>query len=196
MCISSAPIFVLPELVEGHRVPFDNARENGGFTLIELIVFIVIVSVGLAGVLLIFDTVTRGSADPVRAKQALAVAEGLMDEILTKSFCDPDTEAFPVSGTVAPATCGAHTTEASRISYDDTDDYNAYPAGSVRDISNASITALSTYTASQTVATPPSNFVFGGVTITPTNYRIVTVSVTDTVTGQRYDLTAYKFNND
>ena len=47
------------------------SRSASGFTLIELIIFIVIISVGLAGVLLIFDTVTRHSADPIRAKQAL-----------------------------------------------------------------------------------------------------------------------------
>lgn len=167
-------------------------RRTTGFTLIELIVFIVIVSVGLAGVLMIFNTVTRGSADPVRAKQALAIAEGLMDEILAKNFCDPDSATF----TTTPVTCGANGVEASRDLYDAVDDYASYPPGGAREVTGASIAALSTYNTSVTVTTPASGFVAGGVTVAPANYRIVRVTVSDTVSGQSYDLTAYKFNND
>lgn len=173
-------------------------RRSVGFTLIELIVFIVIVSVGLAGVLLIFNTVTRGSADPVRAKQALAVAEGLMDEVLEKNYCDPDTESFPPPGTTAASTCGANTVESNRNLYDSTVDFDGYnpSGGGVRDVNGSSITALSTYSTSVTAPASSSAFVAGGVMIPASDYRIVTVRVTDAVTGQRYDLTAYKFNND
>lgn len=65
-------------------------RHTAGFTLIELIVFIVIVSVGLAGVLASLNISARGSADPLPPKQALAIAEGLLEEILLKSYTDPD----------------------------------------------------------------------------------------------------------
>ena len=69
---------------------FSNARQSG-LTLIELIMFIIIVSVGLAGILLTFDTVVRGSADPLVRKQALAIAESLLLEIEQQAFtwCDP-----------------------------------------------------------------------------------------------------------
>lgn len=60
-----------------------------GMTLIELIVFIVVVSVGLAGVLSVFNIAVRSSADPLITKQALAVADSLLEEILLKDFCDP-----------------------------------------------------------------------------------------------------------
>ena len=168
------------------------SRSHAGFTLIELIIFIVIVSVGLAGVLLIFNTVTRGSADPVRAKQALAVAEGLMDEVLAKSFCDPDAANF----TTAPVTCGANVIEASRSLYDSVDDYQNYNPGGVRDITGTPVTALSTYNARVQFAQPASAFVVGSDSVAPANYRIVTVTVSDTVGNQTYTLTAYKFNND
>ena len=49
------------------------AIRQAGLTLVELIVFIVIVSVGLAGILVTYDTVVRHSADPLVRKQALAV---------------------------------------------------------------------------------------------------------------------------
>lgn len=65
-------------------------RSQSGVTLIELIVFIVIVSVGLTGVLSALNLSISRSADPLRAKQALAIAEGLLEEIQLKNFSDPD----------------------------------------------------------------------------------------------------------
>ena len=174
--------------------PFSPGQQ--GLTLIEQIVFIVIVSVGLAGILLVFDTVTRRSADPVRAKQALAVAEGMLDEILNKNFCDPDTETLPAAGSSVPATCGVHTTEASRDLYDDVDDFNGYTSTAVKDVTSSATTVLTGYNVSVTVQVPAANFVVSADTITPTNYRIVTVTVTDSVSNQSYDVTGYKFNND
>ena len=69
-------------------------RTQTGLTLIELIVFIVIVSVGLAGILLTYDTVVRSSADPMVRKQALAIAESVLLEIEQQPFtwCDPQDE--------------------------------------------------------------------------------------------------------
>ncbi len=70
-------------------------RRQRGLTLVELIVFIVIVSVGLAGILVTYDTVVRHSADPLVRKQALAIAESLLLEIEQQPFtwCDPDDES-------------------------------------------------------------------------------------------------------
>jgi MSHA pilin protein MshD len=62
-----------------------------GVSLIELIIFIVIVGVGVAGILVSYDTVVRGSADPIIRKQALAIAESLLLEVEQQAFtwCDP-----------------------------------------------------------------------------------------------------------
>lgn len=63
-----------------------------GVTLIELIVFIVIISVALVGVLKTLEIANRGSVDPMLHKQALAIAESLLSEIEQQpfTFCDPD----------------------------------------------------------------------------------------------------------
>jgi len=63
-----------------------------GVTLVELVVFIVIVSVALVGVLKVLDITNRGSADPLIRKQALSIAESLLMEIEQQPFtwCDPD----------------------------------------------------------------------------------------------------------
>ena len=57
-----------------------------GFTLVELIIAIVIISVALTGTLLAINMGSKYSADPMINRQASAIAQAYMDEILTKSF--------------------------------------------------------------------------------------------------------------
>lgn len=66
-------------------------RHEKGISLVELIMFIVIVSVGIAGILYVLNLTTQYSADPQRRKQALAIAEALMEEIQGSrfTFCNP-----------------------------------------------------------------------------------------------------------
>jgi MSHA pilin protein MshD len=66
-------------------------RQHGA-TLIELIVFIVIVGVALTGMLTVLNLTGRTGADPMIRKQMLAIAEGLMEEVAAQPFtwCDPD----------------------------------------------------------------------------------------------------------
>jgi MSHA pilin protein MshD len=66
-------------------------RLQSGLSLIELIIFIVIIGVGLAGITLTYNVVVRHSADPMARKQALVIAESLLLEIEQQAFtwCDP-----------------------------------------------------------------------------------------------------------
>jgi MSHA pilin protein MshD len=65
-----------------------------GVTLIELVMFMVIVGIGLAGIVGVLRFTTAHGADPVRRKQALMIAEGLLEEVeLARfSFCDPNAD--------------------------------------------------------------------------------------------------------
>lgn len=67
-------------------------RRQHGLTLIELIMFIVIVGVALAGVLTVLNHTVQHSADPMVRKQALAIAESVLEEVMLQPFtwCDPD----------------------------------------------------------------------------------------------------------
>jgi len=67
-----------------------------GVTMIELIMFIVIVSVALASIIAVMRITTANSADPLRRKQALMIAEGLLEEVRAASFtrCDPSDPVF------------------------------------------------------------------------------------------------------
>src|SRR5690348_18467212 len=63
-----------------------------GLSLIEVIVFIVVLGVAFAGMLILYNQVTRSSVDPLVRKQALAIAEALLEEIelMPFTYCDPD----------------------------------------------------------------------------------------------------------
>lgn len=83
-----------------------------GFTLIELIVFIVIVGVGLAGILAVFNVTVRSSADPMIRKQMLSIAEALLEEVELQPFtyCDP-TDAGWATATAATTAGGCTTVQ-------------------------------------------------------------------------------------
>ncbi len=85
-----------------------NKRQVRGFTLIELIIFIVVVGAGLAGILSVSTNVVKSSTDPMVRKQAMALADSILEEIVQKEYQDPD----GVSG------------ETTRDTMDDVDDYN------------------------------------------------------------------------
>jgi len=57
--------------------------------------FIAIVGMAIAGVLVVYDRAVRSSADPMVRKQAIAVAESLLNEVLLQPFswCDPQDAA-------------------------------------------------------------------------------------------------------
>ncbi len=72
------------------------ARRQRGLTMIELIMFIVIVAIALAGIIAVMRLATANSADPLRRKQALMIAEGLLEEVRSAGFtlCDPSSPDF------------------------------------------------------------------------------------------------------
>lgn len=80
-----------------------------GFTLIELIIFIVVVSVGLVGILQVMNVTVASSADPMVRKQAMALADSILEEILLKDFDDPD---------------GTNAGETGRVDWDNVDDFH------------------------------------------------------------------------
>jgi MSHA pilin protein MshD len=80
-----------------------------GLTLIELIIFIVIVTVALTGVLMVLNVATQSSADPLVRKQMLTLAEGVLEEVQMQAFtwCDPNDAAAATATSAAGCTAGA-----------------------------------------------------------------------------------------
>lgn len=70
--------------------PYPCQQAERGLTLIELLIFIVIIGVAATAILGVFGSLTRNSASLLPDKQAQAIAAGMMQEILARSaFCDP-----------------------------------------------------------------------------------------------------------
>jgi len=67
------------------------SKQQRGVTLIELILFIMIIGIALTAILGVMNVTSRHSADTLRDKQALMIAEGLLEEVQLArfTFCDP-----------------------------------------------------------------------------------------------------------
>lgn len=164
---------------------FNNTSWQRGISLIELIMFIVIVGVGVAGILGVMNQTTGHSADPLVRKQAVAIAEALLEEIelMPSTFCDP-TDANAASAVVAAvaangcaATVEAIGPEAGETRYGPTffnnvNDYHGFAMAGINDIINAAVTGLGAYSASVTVA----NAAYGGIPASES--LLITVTVT------------------
>ena len=142
---------------------------QGGLSLIELVVFIVIVSVSIVGIFSVLNLATRTSADPVARKQALAIAESLLEEIelMPFTFCEStDANAATATGAFVGAGGCATTVEAigpeagetrysSTTPFDNVNDYHGFTMnsgnGGIKDITNTVFPALNSYSASVSV---------------------------------------------
>lgn len=134
-----------------------------GISLIELIVFIVIISVALAGILLVLNQVTKHSADPLVHKQALATAESLLEEIELQDF-------VKASGVVATNAV----TQANRATeYHIVSDYNGFATTGIFPVSGPGIAGLANYNTSVTV----TGTALGN--IGAASAAVITVTVTD-----------------
>ncbi len=102
-----------------------------GFTLLEMVIAIVVLGVGLAGVLAAFATVGHGSADAAIAQQMLAIAEEMLEEVQLKPY------------TAAASTARV---DCERVNFNDTLDYNGYAtSGRICTIDGAAIPSLTGY---------------------------------------------------
>ncbi len=71
--------------------------------------FIVIVSLGIVGILSVMNVTTKASADPMLRKQALAIAESLLEEIELQAF----TYCFPGDANATTALSSAGCADAA-----------------------------------------------------------------------------------
>ena len=110
-------------------------KSQRGVTLVELVVSIVIIGIAASTVLGVFATTSASSADPMIRHQAAAIAEAYLEEIRLRAFDDPD----------------GSDSEASRVDFDDVDDYDGLTDVGARDQFGNAIAGLSDYTVSVTV---------------------------------------------
>ena len=181
-------------------------RRYAGISLVELIVSIVIIGAASAGVLGALFSATRASADPMIGKQALAIAEAMLEEVQLMPFtiCDPDdanAESANGSAQCTGGTNGANDesklalgpeTGETRYSavtpYDNVSDYNGFnsvtdPSPGIRQIDGTQFTSLSEYKVTVSVAGQAIP-AFGAVpAISSTESHLITVTVTWPASG-------------
>ena len=172
-------------------------RKFLGVSLVELIVFIVIVSTAVAGIISVIAITTQSSADPMTRKQALAIAEAVLEEVKLKPFtyCDPDdpaaATALNTAGCATPDAIGpeaGETRTSSTTPFDNVNDYQSGGAGGagltlspVADVEGTAIAGLEGYSANIKVAAqalgavPASDSLLITVTVTGPGNTIVTL---------------------
>lgn len=193
-----------------------DGHKQTGISLIELILFIVIVGVAVVGILLVMNITTKSSADPILRKQALAIAESLLEEIelMPFTFCDPDDPNVSLATTIDSTFCtggangpndestlplgpetaasvgGAEGRYASpRL--DNVSDYNGFlmsaGPGAIKDITGGAITGLDAYTASVTITQAGTTpFALPNADVLQIDVRVQSGAADITLTGYRF----------
>jgi MSHA pilin protein MshD len=184
-----------------------------GVTLVELILFIVIVGIAVGGIVTVMNLTSRGSADPVRRKQALIIAEGLLEEVeLARfSYCDPaDPNAGDPDLVKSAADCGIPerwgqlspepTDTASGRPFDNVNDYVGAPntwtaafdnAGGVLADANGNPLDVTGYTARLSIAPAALNGI-GSDTDTAADTEVLRITVQVSFDGETVTLDGYR----
>ncbi|HEY8100808.1 MAG TPA: type II secretion system protein [Burkholderiaceae bacterium] len=180
-------------------------KRERGLTLIELVMFIMIVSIALVGVLSVLNITSKNSADPQVRKQALSIAEGLLEEVELAHFtyCDPtDASVDRASGANLTATgCASIVENAGQTGlepvgsrpYDNVNDYvDAYGTAKTY-TSDANGTNLPTgYTATVNVVPEALNGIASSGTAANVEVLRITVVVTNTYNNDTITLDGYR----
>ncbi|HNI73370.1 MAG TPA: type II secretion system protein [Accumulibacter sp.] len=185
--------------------PVRRCRESG-VTLVELIVFIVVVSVGVVGLLSVSGPMLRNSADPMVRKQMTVIAESLLNEVMQQpyTYCDPDDANYLSATSTAGCTGGAVNSQdkggaalttptpatetrygAVGTQFDNVADYGGFSRTPIDDVAGGN--AMTGYTAS--VAVTRAGATFG---LSPTAALQVTVTV-QRAGADNFALSGYRF---
>lgn len=157
-----------------------NKNQTNGFTLVEMIAILVVVSIVAAAILGVYRQSVMSSADPMQRMQAIAIAQAYLEEILLQEYDEPPG---------GPAETGSCEGGEVRATYDDVQDYlcMAGPAAPSDQFGNA-LASLAAYSVTIGVV---------GLNIGPGGQQAATQQVTVTVTQpntQTVGLVGYRAN--
>lgn len=153
------------------------SRRSSGTSLIELVIAISVIAVALSGTMLVVDTTTRRSAEPMLERQAISIAAAYLEEALSKAYVDPE------AGAVCP------TPEARRDLFDNVCDFDGLDETGARDPFGIAIAGLGGYRIQLDVDRSAN---LGGLSGSSEVLRVDT-TVTDPM-GRVFRLSGYRTN--
>jgi MSHA pilin protein MshD len=175
-------------------------------SLIEVVVFIIVLGIAFAGLTILYNQVSKTSVDPMIRKQALALASSLLEEVELQAYtvCDPDDSSVYTATTPPPAGCATFEgigveggeTRYGNPRFDNVSDYDNFRMGRLQpdpDIKTADgtlIGALADYSVVVSVAQIAANEL--GASIPDTEGLRIRVTATHVPTGTSVTLQGYR----
>ncbi|WP_166668735.1 type IV pilus modification PilV family protein [Thiohalophilus thiocyanatoxydans] len=139
-------------MVVKHSNEGRGTRDEAGFTLVEMVVFIVVLAVGLSGVVLVINRTLLDAPEALVNTRAMEISQLYLDEILAKKYDEntPQGGSPPCDGADGdPCTdagnFGPDGPSESRSRYDDVDDYHAPAFEAVTDANGDPLPNYSDY---------------------------------------------------
>ncbi len=159
-------------------------NRQAGISLVELVMFIVIVSVGIAGILSVMNVTSGSSADPMVRKQAIAIAESMLEEIQAKDFANPS----------GPGAFTGAANQANRALFDDVGDYHDFSTTGIFAIDGTvAINGLEAYSVEVSVLNH-AGLSAAGNAVPAVDARLIAVTVTGPASTS-ITLHAYRTNH-
>ena len=147
-CASRNPASAPRQRVRGNGQSRFALLTQRGATLVEVVLFIVIISTALASVLGTLSLTVGRSSDPLVARQALAIAESLLQEVMSQPYTANDLDG----GVNAIGPESGESRFSTTSPFDHVDDYHGYAETGIYKPDGTAVTGLSAYNASVTVA--------------------------------------------
>lgn len=170
-----------------------------GVSLLEMIMFLVIVSIALVGLLSTMNLTSQPGAQPIRTKQALMIAESLMEEVMLARFTWCDADDAEVFTAADPSACTLIETvgrSGEARPYNHVNDYvTAFGAeqAAFNNAANALVDAGGTpYPTAYSATLKLEELALNGVGAGDGASIKISISVTDTTTNQIVRLESYR----
>jgi MSHA pilin protein MshD len=126
-------------------------QRSAGFTLAEILVAVVVITVALVPLITVIGQGVKRSKDPQRITVANMLAQDLMEEIICKKF-DEDPTNPDTTANLRPDSGETRSGNPTTRNFDDVDDYNGYTETPPKEVDGTSMTEYTGFTRSVVVA--------------------------------------------
>jgi MSHA pilin protein MshD len=125
------------------------AARARGATLVEVVIFIVVISIAVSSILGLLSLAVGRSGDPLVIRQSLAAAESLMQEIMSQPYTAKDPDDPTVDEAIGPEAGEAR--GSSSKPFDNVNDYDGLVLNGISNADGTAIAGLEQYNATVSV---------------------------------------------